>query len=80
MSFGGLALLLFVWLNVVLWGGAYFDNVCIEGRLSAEQAEAINSEEWGKCPSYRDGDCKAEEKDRVLKHFCSKFSRKLTVR
>jgi len=68
---GQLGLLLFVWLNVVLWGGRYFDSVCIEGRLSAEQATAISSAEWSKCS----GDCQAEKNDRVLKHYCSSFSR-----
>ena len=75
MFFGQLGLLLFVWLNIVLWGGRYFDSVCIEGRLSVEQTEIINSAKWGKCPSYQDGNCEAERNDRVLKHYCSSFSR-----
>jgi len=69
-------LLLFIWLNIVLWGGRYFDSVCIEGRLSAEQAETINNEQWGKCPSLY-GNCEAEENDRVLRYACSEFSRNL---
>ncbi len=68
---GQLGLLLFIWLNIVLWGGRYFDSVCIEGRLSVEQAEIINSVKWDKCS----GDCQAEKNDRVLKHYCSSFSR-----
>ena len=71
MFFGQLALLLFVWLNIVLWGGRYFDSICIEGRLSVDQANIVSSAEWNKCV----GDCTAEENDRVLKHHCSSFSR-----
>ena len=71
---GQLGLLLFIWLNIVLWGGRYFDSVCIEGRLSGEQAETINSAEWGKCPSLN---CEAEKNDRVLRYACSAFSRNL---
>ena len=71
MFFGQLGLVLFVWLNIVLWGGRYFDSVCIEGRLSVDQANIVSSAEWNKCL----GDCKAEENDRVLKHYCSSFSR-----
>jgi hypothetical protein len=63
--------LLFVWLNIVLWGGRYFDSVCIEGRLSAEQAATLSGAEWNKCL----GNCTAEKNDRVLKHYCSSFSR-----
>ena len=70
---GQLGLLLFVWLTIVLWGGRYFDSVCIEGRLGAEQAETINRGEWDNCL----GNCEAEENDRVLKHYCSSFSRNL---
>jgi hypothetical protein len=68
---GQAGLLLFVWLNIVLWGGRYFDSVCIEGRLSADQANIITVSKWNKCT----GDCVAEENDRVLKHYCSSFSR-----
>ena len=71
MFFGQLGLLLFVWLNIVLWGGRYFDSVCIQGRLGAEQAALINSAKWAKCS----GDCEADQNDRVLKHYCSTFSR-----
>jgi hypothetical protein len=76
---GQFGLVLFVWLNIVLWGGRYFDSVCIEGRLSAEQAETVNLTEWGKCPkAQREATgCEAEKNDRVLKHFCSSFSRNL---
>ena len=74
MFFGQLGLVLFVWLNLVLWGGRYFDSICVEGRLSQAQAESLNREAWGKCPSYRD-DCVAEKNDRVIKHYCSSFSR-----
>ena len=73
---GQLGLLLFIWLNVVLWGGRVFDRNCIEGRVSTQQAESINKAEWGKCPFYR-RPCAAEENDRVLKRQCSEFSRNL---
>jgi hypothetical protein len=76
---GQLGLLLFIWINIVLWGGRYFDQSCIEGRVSAEQAEVLNGKEWGKCPFYR-SPCVAEENDRVLKHQCSEFSRHLFLR
>jgi hypothetical protein len=76
---GAFGLLLFVWFNITLWGGAYFDSICIEGRLSATQAEALNGAEWGKCPSYRVA-CAAEENDRVIKHYCSAFTRSLWLR
>jgi hypothetical protein len=69
-------LLLFIWWSVVLWGGEVFDRNCIEGRVSMEQAEAINQVEWGKCPFYR-SPCVAVENDRVLKRQCSEFSRRL---
>ncbi len=71
---GQFGLLLFIWLSIVLWGGRYFDSVCIEGRLSGEQAEVINHAEWGKCPRAR---CEVEKNDRVLKHYCSSFTRNL---
>jgi hypothetical protein len=77
MIVGQLGLLLFVWLNIVLWGGRYFDSICVEGRLGVEQAETLNNIQWGKCPTYRNGNCKAEKNDRVLKHYCSSFSRNM---
>jgi hypothetical protein len=77
MIVGQLGLLLFIWFNIVLWGGSYFDSICVEGRLSTEQAETLNNVQWGKCPTYRNGDCEAEENDRILKHYCSSFLRDL---
>ena len=55
--------------------GPAFDKTCVEGRLSAEQAEAVNGLEWRKCPSYRE-ECLAEANDRVIKRKCSEFSRR----
>lgn len=77
MLLGQLSLLLFVWLNIVLWGGKHFDSVCVEGRLSQLQADIINNEQWGKCPRHRNDQCEAEKSDRILKHYCSSFSRNL---
>ena len=77
MLVGQLGLLLFIWLNIVLWGGRYFDSVCVEGRLSVEQVEALNNVQWGMCPTFRNGVCEAETNDRILKHYCSSFTRNL---
>lgn len=56
---------------------------CIKGRLSSEQADAINSREWQHVPTYNrgpDGDCKncAAVGDRVLAARCSDELKKLT--
>jgi hypothetical protein len=56
--------------------GPAFDKACVEGRLSVEQAKAINELEWEKCPSYRE-ECRAEVNDRILKRKCSEFSRRI---
>lgn len=56
--------------------GPAFDKACVEGRISQEQAEAINELEWEKCPSYNEGECRAEVNDRVIKRECSELSRK----
>ena len=68
--------LIVLWAIVVI-GGRAFDQFCIEGRLSDEQSRVINIWDWGKCPSYKQGDCKAEAGDRVLRRECSEFSRTL---
>ena len=69
----------------ILWSaatllGRQFDKICVEGRLSAAQAVAINSLLWGKCPRYRDGNCEAEEGDRVFVGQCSSVSKTLFLR
>ena len=56
--------------------GPIFDKICIEGRLSQEQAKAINELKWEKCPSYRK-ECRAELNDRIIKRKCSEFSRRI---
>lgn len=66
-------LLALAWTAITLGVGAEFDRVCVEGRLSAEQARALNAGTWGHCPSYRDEDCVAKEKDRVFVGECSEF-------
>jgi hypothetical protein len=70
--------LLIVWAILAFGGGKAFDSVCIEGRLSAEQARVLSSMEWGHCPSYRNGSCVAEENDRVFVGQCSEASKFLT--
>ena len=63
--------------------GHMVDEKCIRGRLSEEQANAINSAHWGKLPSYNknhEGTCKhcAKEGDRVLASECSDFLKEVT--
>lgn len=70
-----LLFLVLVWFAIVYGIDSRFDETCIEGRLSAEQAEAINSLEWDKCPSYRNGECRAEWNDRVFVGQCSEASK-----
>jgi hypothetical protein len=65
--------LLLTWATIAFFVGPKFDEVCIEGRLSSEQAEVVNLLHWGKCPNYRDGECTAEANDRVLVKECSNF-------
>lgn len=71
--------LLFIWLVIVLLGGK-IDEICVEGKFSAVQAEAVNSLPWGKCPGYRDGNCQVEEGDRMLARECSELSRSFFLR
>jgi hypothetical protein len=73
-------LLLFVALivfNLVFFGGRHFDRVCIEGRISEAQAEAINELPWKKCAG---GTCEADLNDRVIARECSEFLRKWALR
>ena len=70
--------LVLLWATIVALGSS-IDGVCVEGRLSVAQAEALNSLPWGKCPGYRNGNCKAEERDRVLVGECSEFSKTLSL-
>ena len=69
--------LLFVLLMV---SGPYLDSICVEGRISRKQAAAINANGWNKCPKYRNGNCQAEKKDRILIWECSELSRKILLR
>lgn len=66
--------LLLLWAFLSFFGGE-IDKICLEGRFSAVQAEAVNSLPWGKCPSYRNGNCRVEEGDRMLARECSEVSR-----
>jgi hypothetical protein len=67
---------------IVLWAGGVLlagevDRWCIKGRVSAVQAERINSGPWKKCPAYLDQTCLAQENDRVLARECSEISKTL---
>jgi hypothetical protein len=68
------------------------ESLCIKGRLSAEQATAVNAREWNRTPGYCAGqtyddksgdpqegqsDCQAREFDRVLAADCSNFGKVL---
>ena len=72
----GLVILVGIW-TVISFSGDTIDKTCIEGRLSEDQANVINQLEWGKCPGYRNGVCRAEEGDRVLVRECSELSKKV---
>lgn len=62
-----------IWASIALGIGTKFDTVCVEGRLSESQAQALNQLEWDHCPSYREGNCEAEVNDRVFVGQCSEF-------
>ncbi len=66
-------ILILMWAAITFFVGDRFDEICIEGRISTEQAEMINTSHWYKCPKYREGECVAEENDRVLARECSEF-------
>ncbi len=68
-----------LWLGISLIGGK-IDEICVEGKFSAVQAEAVNSLPWGKCPGYRNGDCRVKEGDRMLAKECSELSRSFFLR
>lgn len=72
-----------VWAFLTFGGGKAIDSVCVEGRLSQLQVDAINALPWDKCPGYRqreNGGCWADVKDRVVIRECSEFSRFVTFR
>ena len=86
-------LLALVWAFITFGGGKWIDSICVEGRLSQAQVEAINSLKWEKCPGYRrraivthvagqdpTGKCKAEVNDRVVIRECSQLSRAFFLR
>lgn len=69
-----LIFLVLIWAIITFGAGQEFDKICIEGRLSAEQAAVINDVDWGYCPVNRLGMlCKAAENDRVFIGQCSEF-------
>jgi hypothetical protein len=58
--------------------GHWIDEQCIKGKLSEEQAAAINDETWGHLPEYNqdeNGHCLhcAKARDRILAEECSEL-------
>ena len=66
-----LAFMVILWALVAFSVGERFDDKCIEGRLSHNQAVAVNVLHWGYCP-HEEG-CAAEANDRVFVGQCSEF-------
>ena len=64
-------LLALVWAVTALGAGEKFDEACVIGRVSADQAVALNTTPWGHCP-HNDG-CEAAESDRVFSRKCSEL-------
>jgi len=65
-------------------GPSFIDKECIKGRISSEQAAAINAGPWEHLPSYNrdaEGHCKdcAVEKDRIFSAKCSQFIKEATL-
>ena len=65
-------------------GPGFIDKECIKGRLSSEQADAVNRGPWEHLPSYNrdaDGKCRncAQEMDRIFSAECSKFIKEVTL-
>lgn len=65
-------------------GPSFIDEECIKGRISKQQAAAINEGPWEHLPTYNrgpDGKCKncAEEMDRVFSAKCSQFIKEATL-
>jgi len=70
--------------NVACSGPGFIDKECIKGRISSEQANAINKGPWEHLPSYNrhvNGKCKdcAEEGDRIFSAKCSQFIKDVTL-
>lgn len=65
-------------------GPSFIDKECIKGRISSEQAQAVNEGPWEHLPSYnRDAegrcvDC-AAERDRIFSAKCSRFIKEVTL-
>ncbi len=70
--------------------GDAFESLCIKGRISVEQAEAINAVSWRHTPTYCEdeagidkngkpyigqSDCRARQYDRILRAECSHFGK-----
>ena len=65
-------------------GPSFIDEECIKGRISREQADAINEGPWEHLPSYNrdaEGKCKdcAVETDRIFSAKCSRFIKEITL-
>jgi len=82
---GIFAVLLVACLNTAgCTGPSFIDKECIKGRISSEQAAAINEGPWEHLPSYnRDAEGKcvdcAVETDRVFSAKCSRFIKEVTL-
>lgn len=66
-------------------GPSLIDEACIKGRLSDEQAAAVNKGPWQHLPSYNrdaDGQCKdcAGAGDRILSSKCSQLVKETNPR
>lgn len=72
MFLGVIFFLFFVWINIIIWGGEYFDKRCVRGKLNANHIEVINQIGWKKSP--------IETKDRIVAKECSEFLRKTHFR
>ncbi len=62
--------------------GKIIDTICIEGRLSQEQCDAINELEWEYCPKYRERyqeGCTCEHRDRVFSKDCADALKRLST-
>jgi hypothetical protein len=70
--------------------GDAFESICIKGRISEDQAKAINKKDWLHTPTYCEdqagenkvggtytgqSDCQARKYDRILSAECSQAKR-----
>lgn len=67
MIFGSLLTIVFVWMNIIVWGGELFDKNCIKGKLNYQQAKIVNRLGKLKMP--------AQKGDRIIASKCSETLR-----